>query len=113
MYTYAVASRGFGSAASLSMFQVRVQECSTQTKSALTCVDPIAWSSLHVDDKVVRRQDTPRTCVQVMEPFVRDVCVAQILHSRHLLPQACRVSCKRRNLVLSDSWTVVLATGYV
>ena len=39
-------------------------------------------------DVVVRRQDTARTRVQVMEPLVGDARVAQVFDSRNLLPSS-------------------------
>ena len=42
----------------------------------------------HVGDVVVRRQDTDRTHVQVIESFVGNVRVAQVLDSRYLLPSS-------------------------
>ena len=41
---------------------------------------------LHIGNVVVRRHDTPRARVQVVEPVVGDLRVAQLFNSRHLLP---------------------------
>ena len=41
---------------------------------------------LHVGNVLVRRQDTSRARVQVVEPFVGDLRVAQVLDLCHLLP---------------------------
>ena len=81
-----VSSSGFGGAASLSMVQLWLQEGTTQ--SALTKASPrsVAKSFLHVGDVVVRRQDTLRTRLHVVEPLVGDMRVAQVVYSRHLLP---------------------------
>ena len=46
--------------ATLSMLQLRVQECSAQTPPALTCATPTASLFQHVDHEIVRRQDTAR-----------------------------------------------------
>ena len=83
------AQRGFRTAANFAMFQSRVWECSTQTTSTFFCVAPIAKTFLFIDHKVVRCQDTPRTCVQVIQPPVSDMCVTQVLNPRHLLPCSC------------------------
>ena len=42
---------------------------------------------MHIGNAVVRRQDTLRARVQVVEPFVGDMRVAQVFDSRHLLPR--------------------------
>ena len=60
-----VSSRGFGSAAGFSVFQLWVQEGATQSALAKSCPRPVSKSFLHVGEVVVRRQDTPRTRVQV------------------------------------------------
>ena len=86
--TRGVASRGLGNGAGFSMSVLWVQEFSTKTTPALTCVAPLAWSILHVDHKVVRRQDTPCTNVQEKKPVVRDVRVAQIFNSCNVLPRS-------------------------
>ena len=83
-------SRGFGGAAGFSvfqLFQLWVQEGAAQAALNKACPRPVAKSFLHVGDAVVRRQDTSRTCVQVVEPRVRDVRVTRVLDPRHLLPR--------------------------
>ena len=68
--TCVVSSCGFGSVASLSVFQLWVQKGTTQSVLAKTYPRSVAKSFLHVGDVVVRRQDTSRTRIQVVEPFV-------------------------------------------
>ena len=79
--------RGFGGAARFSVLKLCVQKkstaCSTTTQA---CPRPVARSFSHVGDVVVRRQDTSRTCVEVVEPFVGDMRVAQVFDPRNLLP---------------------------
>ena len=84
-----VAPRGFRRTANLSMFDLRIQDFFTQTTSTFSCVAPITKPFLNIDHKIVRRQDTPRTCVQVMLPLVRNMRVVQILNPRNLLPCSC------------------------
>ena len=55
------------------------------TKAALTKACP--------GDVVVRRQDTSRTRVQVREPLLGDVRVAQVFDSRNLLPSSSGEEC--------------------
>ena len=45
-------------------------------------------SILHVGDVIVRREDTSRTRVQVVEPLVGDLSMAQVLNPGDLLPRA-------------------------
>ena len=46
----------------------------------------VAESSLRAGDVVIRRGDTARTRVQVVEPLVGDMRVTQVLSPHHLLP---------------------------
>ena len=72
-------------ATDLFMFQLRVQECSTQTTPAITCVALIAQSCWHVDHKVMQLQDTPRARVQVTGPLCeKRACVTQTVCRRHV-----------------------------
>ena len=80
-----VSSRGFGSAAGFSVFQLWVQERTAASTLSATHPDSVAESLLHIGDAVVRRQDTARTRVQVTEPLAGDVRVAQVFDSRNLL----------------------------
>ena len=57
--TCVVSSCGFGGAASLSVFQLWVQEGTTQSALTKACPRPVAKSFLHVGDVVVRRQTLP------------------------------------------------------
>ena len=75
----------FATATDLFMFQLRVQECSTQTTPAITCVALIAQSCWHVDHKVKQLQDTPRARVQVTRPLCeKRACVTQTVCRRHV-----------------------------
>ena len=80
-----VSPSGFGGAADCSVFKLKVQERSTQPALSKASPRSVAKSFLHVGDVSVRRQDTSRTCLCVVEPFVRDMCVTQVFDSRHLL----------------------------
>ena len=66
------------------MFQLWVQEGAAASTLPITHPEYVAESFLH--SAVVRRQDTSRARVQVVKPFVGDLRVAQVFHSRHLLP---------------------------
>ena len=77
--------RGFGHVSSLSMFQLWVQEGAAQSALAEYCPRPDSKSFLHIGDVVVRRQDTSRARVQVVEPLVGDMSVAKVLNPCHLL----------------------------
>ena len=79
-------SGGFRGTAGFAVFQLRVQECDTQEASTFSCAAPVAQSLLRIHNKIVWCQDTPRTCVQVIRPLVRNMRVAQVLNPRHLLP---------------------------
>ena len=70
------------------MFQLLVQEGATQSALAKSCLRPVSKSFLHVGDVVVRRQDTSRTRVHVMEPLVGDLRMAQVFDTRNLLPSS-------------------------
>ena len=66
--TCVVSSGGFGGAASLSVFQLRVQEGNTQPALTKASPRPVAKSFLLVGDVVVRRQDTTRTSLKAFCP---------------------------------------------
>ena len=57
----------FGGAASFSVFELGDQERSTQRALAEASPRSVAKSFLHVGDVIVRRQDTSRTRVQVVD----------------------------------------------
>ena len=48
---------------------------------------PKRFSLLNIQQKVVRPQDTPCTCVQVEQTSLRDIRVTRVLSSHHLLPR--------------------------
>ena len=54
----------------------------TETTSAVPCVAPVAQPLLNIYHQVVRRQDTPSTCVDVKQLFMRDMRAAQVLSSQ-------------------------------
>ena len=81
-----MSSSGLGGAASFSVFELWVQEGTAHAALTIACPLPVANSFLHVGDVVVRRQDTSRTCVQVVEPCVGDMREAQVFAPRNLLP---------------------------
>ena len=87
------------------MFKLGVQEGATQPALTKACPWSVAEPFLDVGDKIVRRQNTSRGCVQVVEPLVGDVRVAQVLYSRHLLPGTLEKSVffKRVSRVPSDN----------
>ena len=60
----------------LRVFQLWVQEGATQAALAKCCPRSVSKSFLHIGDVVVRRQDTSRARIQVVEPLVGDVRVA-------------------------------------
>ena len=64
----------------VSVFHRWVQECSTESTSTVSRVAPVNQSRLNIYHKIVRRQDTPCTRVQVKQLVVRDMRVAQILN---------------------------------
>ena len=68
--------RGLRGAAGFCMFQLRVQERAAAPTLPVTLPEPVSKSFLHVGDVVMRRQDTSCARVQVIEPFVGDMCVA-------------------------------------
>ena len=76
--TRVVPLRGLAAAASLTMFQLWVQEGATQTALAKSCPLSVTESFVHVGDVIMRRQDTSCARVQVTEPFVGDMRVAQV-----------------------------------
>ena len=73
-----VSPRSFGGAAGLSVFQLWVQGGAAQSALAESCPRPVSKSFLRVGDVVVRRQDTSRARVQVIEPLVGDAREAQV-----------------------------------
>ena len=85
----AVSSRGFGSAAGFSMFHLWVQEGTATATLSATLPDSVAESFLHVGNAVVRRQDTPRARVQVVEPFVGHMRVVQVFDPTRLWRGVC------------------------
>ena len=85
-----MSSRGFGGAASFSVFELWVQEGAARAARSKACPYSIAKSFLHVGDVVVRRQDTH---VLVTEPLVGNARVAQVFDSRNLLPSSFREEC--------------------
>ena len=86
MKTRLLSSRGFGSAAGFRMFQLWVQEGATTSALPTSHPNSVTQSSLNITHVIVRRQDTSRARVQMAEPFVGDVRVAQVLDPCHLLP---------------------------
>ena len=93
---HVVSSCGFGGAASLSVFQLWVQEGATQWALTTTHTQPVAKSFLHIGVAIVRRQDTSRAHVQVVEPLVGDLRVAQVLDSCHLWRRSVSLNRLRR-----------------
>ena len=81
-----VSSCGFGGAAGFSVFQLWVQEGTTQLALAKSCPRPASKSFLRVGDVVVRRQDTSRTHDEMVGPFVGHMRVTQVFDPRNLLP---------------------------
>ena len=84
-----VSSRGFGCAAGFCMFQLWVQEGAAASTLPTTHQSLLPSLFLHIGNVIVRRQDTPRARVQVVEPFVGDLRVlrvAQVPDSRRVLP---------------------------
>ena len=88
-----VSQSGFGGAANSSVFEVGVQEGSTQPALAKASPRSVAKSFLYVGDEIVRCQHTSRTRVLVVQPFVRDMRVTQVFDPRHLLPSTLEVEC--------------------
>ena len=83
--TSVVTSRGFRGAASSCVLQVWVQERATQAAFSWPRPRPVSKSFLHVGDVAVRREDTSRASIQVIEPLLRDLSVTEILNPRDLL----------------------------
>ena len=79
-----VSSRGSSSTAGFCTFHLWVQEGTATATVSTTHRDSVAESFLHTGNVVMRRQDTPRARVQVIEPFVGDLRVAQSLRSSSL-----------------------------
>ena len=63
-------SRGFGVAEGFRMFQLRVQEGPAASALAISHPDSVSKSFQHVGDVIVRRENTSRTRVQVVERLV-------------------------------------------
>ena len=57
------------------------------------CPRSVSKSFRHVGDVVVRGHDTSRTRVEVIEPLVGDMRVAQVFDSRNLLPSSFGEEC--------------------
>ena len=72
--------REFGVAAGFCVFQLWVQEGTAASALSATHPDSVAESLLHAH-------------VQVVEPFVGDLRVAQVFDSRHLLPRSFGEEC--------------------
>ena len=89
---------GFGGAASFSVFKLWVQEGTVCSALPKACPRRVAKSFLHVGDVVVRRQDTSRTWVHLVEPFVGDMRVAQVFDPRTLLPSSFGEECALQTL---------------
>ena len=68
-----------------------VQEGTAASTLSTTHPESVAESFLNIGN-VVRRQDTSRARVQVVEPLVGDLRVAQVFGSCHLLPSVRSVS---------------------
>ena len=88
-----MSTRGLGCAAGFCVFQMRVQDGAAASTLPNTHPEAVAESFLHVGHVVVRRQDTSRARVQVAEPFVGDLRVAQVLNNCHLLPSTFGEEC--------------------
>ena len=97
-----MSSRGFGGAASFCVFQLWVQEGTAASTLPTTHTESVAESLLHTGNVVVRRQDTSRARVQVVEPCVGDLRVAQVFDSCHLLPATFGEECSSDARVESD-----------
>ena len=69
MNTRVVPPRGFGAAAGFCVFQLWVLEGSAAPALAAPHPDSVAESFLNVGNVIMRRQDTSRARVQVVEPF--------------------------------------------
>ena len=74
------------------MFQRIVPEKVAAPTLPVTLPEPVAKSLLDVGDVVMRRQDTSRTVVQVVQPFVGDLRITQVFDSCDLLPSVRDVS---------------------
>ena len=83
-----VSSRGLSNAAGFSVFQLWFSEGATLAALPKACPRSVAKFFLHVGDVIARRQDTPRTLVQVIEKLVGHVRVAQVFDPRDLLPSS-------------------------
>ena len=88
----------FGGAAGFSVFKLWVQEGTVYSALTKACPRLVAKSFMHVGDVVVRRQDTARRRVQVIEPLVGEVRVAQVFDSRNLLPSSFGEECVLQTL---------------
>ena len=83
----------FGVAAGFCMFQLWVQEGAAASTLAASHPDSVAESFLNVGNVVVRRQDTSRARVQVVQPLMGDLREAQVFHPCHLLPSTLGEEC--------------------
>ena len=86
MNTRTVLLRGFSGAAGFCVLQLRVQEGTAAPTLPVPLQEPVAMSLLDVGDVVMRRQDTSRASVQVVEPLVGDLRMTQVFDSCDLLP---------------------------
>ena len=68
------------------MFQLWVLEGTAASTLPTTHPESVAESFLHVGDVVVRRQEASRARVQVVEPLVGDLSVAQVLNPAAMHP---------------------------
>ena len=84
--TRLVPPRGFGGAASFCVLQLWIQKGTAASALATSHPDSVAETFLNVGNMSVRREDTSRACVQVVEPLVGDLSVAQVLNPGYLLP---------------------------
>ena len=71
------------------MFQLWVWEGTATATLSATHPNSIAESLLHIGNVVVRRQDTHHARVQVVEPLVGSMRVAQVFDSRRTLSNPC------------------------
>ena len=68
------------------MLQLWVQEGTAAPTLSASHRDTVAESLLNTCNVVVRRQDTSRTGVQVVKPFVGELSMTQVFDSCDLLP---------------------------
>ena len=77
--------RGFEVPAGFCVSQLWVQEGTAASALATSLPDSVTESFLNVGNVIVRRDDTSRARVQVIEPLVGDLSVTQILNPGDLL----------------------------